>query len=319
MVNDGSARRSVSHRERGDVPVHGRGREQGRLVEPARSQPVAVSAAAPRVPTVSATEGDTQSVLTFGRRRRQRGDITGYEYAERHGSSAAAPRPRPDHRADATVRTTVPGPGPERRRRRPGQSASNTIKPYGNPPPPVSASVNGQTINWSWSASNGNGRTVDHYEGSLDGGGWQTQDGRRSSGLRLRRDPHAAGPGRVTAADANRRRSDIGTAQRTTVNAPEPVIRATRTGSTSCDSDPSSTCTEYAASGSDLSRTPGTPWPASSTSAAPAGVGTSSPRPFGQRRRELRRRLQVPRRHQHPDPLGRAWPPRPLLLQRRHK
>ena len=55
-----------------------------------------------------------------------------------------------------------------------------------------------------------------------------------------------------TAADANRQRSGIGAAQRTTVKKPAVDIRATRAGTTSCDSDPGSTCTKYAASGVNL-------------------------------------------------------------------
>lgn len=50
---------------------------------------------------------------------------------------------------------------------------SNSAHPWGPPNPPTSAngSVSGQTITWSWSGGDGNGRAW-HYETSVDGQGW---------------------------------------------------------------------------------------------------------------------------------------------------
>jgi hypothetical protein len=49
--------------------------------------------------------------------------------------------------------------------------ASNTVTPFGNPTAPtVSASVSLSTITWNWTASNGNGSPIRHYNVFLDGG-----------------------------------------------------------------------------------------------------------------------------------------------------
>ena len=224
---------------------------------PARGHPAAVSAGTPLgAPTVRASEGDTQSTLTLGGSADDNGaTITHHQYdVNGNGNWQRLPdtgritglRNGTDYRFRVRA-VNSEGPGP-------ASAPSNTINPYGNPTTPdVSASVSGRTITWTWTASNGNGRAIDHYEVSLDGGGWQSQDGRRFERTFDYSETHRLRVRAVsTAADANRKRSDIGAAQRTTVKAPDPVIRATRTGSTSCDSDPSSTCTKYAASGSDL-------------------------------------------------------------------
>jgi len=112
--------------------------------------------------------------------------------------------------------------------------ASNAVRPYGVPTPPsVSASVSGQTINWTWSASNGNGRTIVRYERSLDGGPWvsngtslsysQTFGYAETHTLRVRAISDGTDPTRST--------STAGQASGRTVDPPQPRITLRRGGS----------------------------------------------------------------------------------------
>jgi hypothetical protein len=117
----------------------------------------------------------------------------------------------------------------------------------------VSRSIDGRTINWTWTASNGNGRAIDHYQYSLDGGAWQNTQSRSFSRTFGYSETHTLRVRAVsTAEDAARRVSGIDSASGTTVQAPQPNVEAFRTGTVPCDTNPSSTCTEYNVRGTNL-------------------------------------------------------------------
>lgn len=260
VVNDPQARRQTFQTENG--PAYRftvEAENKAGWSEASPQSPEAVSAGRPlNAPSVQASEGDTQSTLTLSGAVDDNGAaITHHQYdVNGNGNWQRLPdngritglRNGTDYRFRVRA-VNSEGPGP-------ASSPSNTIRPYGNPTTPnVSASVSGRTITWTWTASDGNGRAIDHYRIRLDGGTWQQKapGDRRFERTFGYSETHRLEVQAVsTATDANRKRSGIGAAQRTTVAAPTPDIRATRAGTTSCDSDPTSTCTRYAASGSNL-------------------------------------------------------------------
>jgi hypothetical protein len=206
--------------------------------------------------SVSATEGDTQSTLSLGGSVDDNGAaITRYEYdINGNGNWQRLPDDRRltgltngDAYRFRVRAVNSEGPGP-------ASSPSNQIRPYGSPTTPnVSRSIDGRTITWTWTASNGNGRAIDRYQVSLDGGGWQDVGGRSFSRTFGYSESHTLRVRAVsTAEDAARRISGIGSASGTTGAAPQPDIEAFRTGTTECDTAPGSTCTEYNVRGSNL-------------------------------------------------------------------
>lgn len=224
---------------------------------PSPRSAVAVSAGKPiGSPTLTATEGDTQSVITVGGAVDENGaEITRYEYdVNSNGNWTEVP-------ADGMVTGLNNGTTYRFRARavnsegsgEPGPATAAVI-PYGRPTTPdVSASVNGRTIEWRWTASDGNGRPIDHYEYSLDGGGWTSTSGRSFSRQFDYEESHTLRVRAVsTGADPDRSVSANGSASGRTVDRPQVVVTAFRTGETECDTAPGSTCTTYNVRGSNL-------------------------------------------------------------------
>lgn len=210
--------------------------------QPSARSAAAVSAAAPKaVSSVSADVesgvGSQQAKLTFTAPDDNGAAITGYQYSANGGAWTSFSGP-----ASGTVSTLVSGltngtsyTFQVRAVNSDGEGAvgpaSNAVKPYGVPTPPsVSASVSGQTINWTWSASNANGRTIVRYERSLDGGPWVNNGTSRSYSqsfgyaethtLRVR----AISDG----TDGARNTSNAGQASGRTVDPPQPRITLRR-------------------------------------------------------------------------------------------
>lgn len=205
---------------------------------------------------VTASEGDTQTTLTLGGSVDDNGAaITHYEFdTNGNGNWQRLPGDRQltglTNGQDYTYRVRAvnsEGAGP-------ASGASNRIRPYGRPSTPaVSSSVDGRTISWTWTASNGNGRAIDRYEYSLDGGGWQSTQGRSFSRTFGYSESHTLRVRAVsTAQDPDRRISGIDAAGGTTVAEPRPVVEAFRTGTTECDTAPGSSCTTYNSRGRNL-------------------------------------------------------------------
>ena len=129
---------------------------------------------------VTATEGDTQSTLTF-------------TAADGNGDPAPKGTPVTSHvvsinggafvplASDNIVRGLSNGTvytfrvaGTNKNGLGDPSASSNPINPYGVPgTPSVSGSSSGNTLNWSWSTPSGNGRTVDSFDVRLDGGSVQ--------------------------------------------------------------------------------------------------------------------------------------------------
>lgn len=225
--------------------------------KPSAQSAVAVSAGKPLgTYRVTATEGDTETTLTLDGTVDDNGaSISRLEY-DVNGSGTF--RTLPDSR-----RITGLANGQDYRFRvravnSEGNGAasqpSNQTRPYGAPSTPkVSASVDGRTIRWSWTASNGNGRAIDRYQYNLDGNGWVNIDGRSYSRTFGYSETHTLRVRAVsTATDAARKTSGVDSASAKTVAAPNPVVEAYRTGTTECDTAPGSTCTQYNVRGRNL-------------------------------------------------------------------
>ncbi|QGG93634.1 Ig-like domain-containing protein [Actinomarinicola tropica] len=218
---------------------------------------VAVSAGRPiGAPSVSASEGDTQTVLTLSGGADDNGAaIIRHEYdVNGNGNWSTLP---------SNGRITGLSNGTDYRFRvravnsegaGPASAASNTIRPYGSPTTPnVSASRNGREITWTWTASNGNGRAVQRYEYSLDGGAWQNTQSRSFSRTFGYSETHRLRVRAVSNADDPARQvSGIGAAQATTVAAPQPEVSSRYNRNVPCDSNPGSPCSEYSVRGSNL-------------------------------------------------------------------
>lgn len=225
--------------------------------QPSPPSAVAVSAGLPLgAHSVQASEGDTQTQLTLGGTVDDNGAaISRYEYdvnGNGNWTTLAANRTITGLGNGTDYRFRVRAVNSEGAG--PASAPSNTIRPYGNPTAPdVSRSVSGRTIDWTWTASNGNGRAIDHYEYSLDGGAWQSTGGRSFSRQFGYSESHTLRVRAVsTGADAARQLSPAGSASGTTGAAPQPSVTAFQTGTTPCDSNPSSTCTQYNVRGSNL-------------------------------------------------------------------
>ena len=174
--------------ERPAVPVHGRGREQGRLVDSrAPRSAIAVSAGrplnAPVGPGLGGRHPEHAHPGRLGERQRRRHRPLRVRHQRQRQLETAAGR-RPPHRPQQRHRLPVPGAGREQRgpRSRPAAPATRSDPTAAPPRRTCPRSVSGRTIDWTWTASNGNGRAIDHYEYSLDGGGWQNTAGRSFSG-----------------------------------------------------------------------------------------------------------------------------------------
>lgn len=223
--------------------------------EPSGMSAVTVSAGPPLgTPVVTASEGDTQSVLTIDASavKDNGADIQGWEYRANGGAWRTLATNRivnnltngTDYRFEVRAINAV-GPGV-------ASAPSDTVNPYGNPTTPnVSRTVNGRTITWTWTASSGNGRSIDRYQYSLDGGSWTNIGSREFSRQFGYSESHTLRVRAVsTAADANRRISGVGSASGRTIDDPA-VIEATAGGTTPCDIG-GGTCRKYAASGRNL-------------------------------------------------------------------
>jgi len=218
--------------------------------KPSAQSAVAVSAGKPLgTYGVTASEGDTQTTLSLSGSVDDNGAaISRLEYDVNTSGSWKA---LPDNRRitgltnGSTYRFRVRAVNSEGN----GQpsAASNAIRPYGSPSTPkVSASVDSRTIRWTWTASNGNGRAIDRYQYSLDGGGWVNIDGRSFSRTFGYSENHTLRVRAVSnASDASRRISGIDSATARTGTAPDPEVEAYRTGTTECDTAPGATCTQY--------------------------------------------------------------------------
>lgn len=218
---------------------------------------VAVSAGRPiGAPGVQASEGDTQTVLTLTGAADDNGAaIIRHEYdVNGNGNWTTLP---------SNGRITGLSNGTDYRFRvravnsegaGPASSPSNQIRPYGSPTTPnVTASRNGRTITWTWTASNGNGRAIQRYEYSLDGGAWQNTQNRSFSQTFGYSETHRLRVRAVSnAQDPARQVSGIGADQATTVAAPQPQVSSVYNRNVSCDSNPGSPCSEYSVRGSNL-------------------------------------------------------------------
>lgn len=253
VVNDPQARRQTFQTENGvEYRFTVEAENKAGWSQPSPQSPAAVSAGKPLGShTVQATEGDTQTTLTLGGTVDDNGAaITRYEYDVNGNGNWQ--RLRDDRRITGLTNgrdyrfrvraVNSEGAGP-------ASSPSNTIRPYGKPTTPnVSRSVEGTRINWTWTASNGNGRPIDHYQYSLDGGAWQNTQSRSFSKTFAPDTSHTLRVRAVsTAPDPDRRISGIGSATGRTA---APSVEAFRTGTTACDTAPTSTCTEYNVRGS---------------------------------------------------------------------
>lgn len=215
---------------------------------------VAVSAGKPLgAPSVQASEGDTASVLTMSGAVDDNGaaisrheyDVNGNANWQRlpDNGRITGLRNGTDYRFRVRA-VNSEGPGP-------ASSPSNVVRPYGTPTTPdVSRTVEGTRINWTWTASDGNGRAIDRYQYSLDGGAWQDTQSRSFSRTFGPEEEHILRVRAVsTAQDQARRISGIGSA---TGRTPAPTITAFRTGRTvPCDIG-GGTCTEYNVRGTGL-------------------------------------------------------------------
>lgn len=225
--------------------------------KPSAQSAVAVSAGKPLgAYTVTASEGDTQTTLSLAGSVDDNGaDISRLEYDV---NSNGTWRVLPDNRRitgltnGTSYRFRVRAVNSEGNGS--ASQPSNQIRPYGSPSTPrVSASVDSRTIRWTWTASNGNGRAIDRYQYNLDGAGWVNIDGRSFSRTFGYAESHTLRVRAVsTAEDADRRISGIDSATARTVNAPNPVVEAYRTGTTECDTAPGSICTQYNVRGRNL-------------------------------------------------------------------
>lgn len=258
VVNDPSAR---SHTFRTDNGVEYRftveAENKAGWSQASPQSPAAISAGRPLgTPTVSATEGDTQTVLTIGGTVDPNGaPITQHQFdLNGNGNWQTVPGDgRITGLANGQTYTfrvravNSEGPGSP-------SAPSNAIRPYGAPTAPsVSRTVSDRTIEWTWTASNGNGRSIVRYEYSLDGGAWQGTQARsfsrtfgysESHTLRVRAISDGADPARNT--------SGNGSASGTTDAAPRPSIEAFRTGTAPCQFGGPGTCTVYNSRGTNF-------------------------------------------------------------------
>ena len=124
----------------------------------------------------AATDGDTESVLDVPSADPNGGnDPVTYEYRYNNGNW------QPFDPADPAVRNLANGTAYTFQIRANNgyfisePLTSNTVMPYGPPPPPVifDATSSNLQIGWAWNAGPTNGRPVIGYEISLDNGPWQ--------------------------------------------------------------------------------------------------------------------------------------------------
>lgn len=191
----------------------------------------AVSAGRPfAITSVTASEGDTLSVLSFTAPNDNGASISRYEYSQNGGNWTTLA-------GDRTVRSLSNGSNYSFRVRAvneegaadPG-ATSNTINPYGRPGTPnVNASRSNRTITWNWGAVSGNGRTVVRYETRLDSGGWQNNGTSRTYSRSFGyAETHTLRVRAVTdASDSARRTSGEGSASARTVDPPLPTYTDT--------------------------------------------------------------------------------------------
>jgi hypothetical protein len=119
---------------------------------------------------VAATEGNEATTLLFMPAEPNGSKITGYEY-DVNGDESWRPLP-----ADMIVRSLSNGTtyrfrvrGVNARGPSAASDPSNAIVPYGAPGSPiVTGQANGTTVEWTWTAPDGNGRTVIGYVTKLD-------------------------------------------------------------------------------------------------------------------------------------------------------
>lgn len=225
-----------------------RARNKAGWSETSGASATAVSAGRPfPVSSVSATEGNTTSQLSFDEPFDNGAAITSYQVSVNGGSWNTLA-------GDRVVRNLTNGQNYSFRIRAVNSEGtgdpspqSNQVNPYGNPTTPggLQASDNGSTtITWRWDASDGNGRSIDRYEVSLNNGSWQSVGTSReyshtvstpggSAQLRVR--------ARSTAADSDRQLSDI--AGPRSHSTPQPEVNVSFTGQfESCDTAPDEDC-----------------------------------------------------------------------------
>jgi hypothetical protein len=126
------------------------------------------------VSAVSATEGDTSSVVTATEPDTNGRPILGYRYSA-NGAGWVEVGSSPTFTVNGLTNGQTYTFQVQARNERgwsdqPGASSS-PVKPYGKPSTPVGVggTNSGGSINWSWAPSDGNGRTVTGYRVTVDG------------------------------------------------------------------------------------------------------------------------------------------------------
>lgn len=123
-----------------------------------------------KVGTISATEGDTNSQLSFADPSTNGSPITGYRYRISGGSDQILASSKlvgaltngQNYTFQVRACNAVGCGDPS--------DASNTVNPYGVPGQPgVSGGPSGTTINWNWTTPASNGRAISRYDVYLDG------------------------------------------------------------------------------------------------------------------------------------------------------
>jgi hypothetical protein len=176
---------------------------------------------------VSATEGDTTSTLGFDPSGIDNGSpVTSFQYdinGDNNWRGLAGDRVVRGLGNGASYSFRIRGVNANGASDRPPSAASNTVSPYGAPPPPtVNVGVNGTTINWSWGQNGGNGRTVVAYQFRVDGAGFGGNTGQTSHGQAFGFSETHMVCVRVVTNAASRALSAEACASQRTVNPPPP-------------------------------------------------------------------------------------------------